>query len=570
MKGDATTGTRGRGGWRRLRAGVASGLAGLLVLAVLAAPVRPGELTPWAFLRLPVEALLAAAVLLALPARVRRPMAALAGAALGLLGVLKLADLGFSGALGRPFDPVSDWALLDDATGFLADSVGRAGATAAAVAVGLLAVGLPAVGALAVLRLAVLLARHETGATRAVAALTVGWVACAAFGVRVAPGVPVADSGAGALVRDHAARVRAGLADRDVFAAQVAADPFRDTPGGQLLTGLRGKDVVVAFVESYGRDAVEDPEFAPGVGAVLDAGTARLRAAGFGARSAYLTSPTAGGGSWLAHATLLSGLWIDTEQRHRSLLAGDRLTLGGAFHRAGWRTVGVMPAAVQDWPEGRFYGYDQFYDSRALGYRGPAFGYAPMPDQYALSVFQRRERAGTGRPPVLAEIALTSSHSPWTLVPRPLGWDDLGDGSVFAHAVTVTPGGRDAVRRSAAQVRAGYRSSVEYTLETLISYVETYGDDDLVLVFLGDHQPAPAVTGADAGRDVPVTVVARDPAVLDRIAGWGWQDGLRPGPGAPVWRMDSFRDRFLTAFGSRAGPAGLPPPRRSPGAAPHR
>ncbi|WP_344750641.1 sulfatase, partial [Micromonospora olivasterospora] len=432
------------------------------------------------------------------------------------------------------------------------------------VAAVLLAVGLLVLGALAVLRLAALLARHHAGATRAVAALTVGWVACAAFGV------PVADSGASALVRDHAARVRVGLADRDVFAAQVAADPFRDAPGGQLLTGLRGKDVVVAFVESYGRDAVEDPEFAPGVGGVLDAGTARLRAAGFGARSAYLTSPTAGGGSWLAHATLLSGLWIDSEQRHRSLLAGDRLTLGGAFHRAGWRTVGVMPAAVEDWPEGRFYGYDEFYDNRALGYRGPAFGYAPMPDQYALSVFQRRERAGADRPPVMAEIALTSSHSPWTLVPRPLGWNELGDGSVFGHATTVTPGGRDAVRRSTAQVRAGYRSSVEYTLATLISYVETYGDDDLVLVFLGDHQPAPVVTGPDAGRDVPVTVVARDPAVLDRIAGWGWRDGLRPGPGAPVWRMDDFRDRFLAAFGSRPGPAGFPPSGASPGAVPRR
>ena len=36
---------------------------------------------------------------------------------------------------------------------------------------------------------------------------------------------------------------------------------------------------------------------------------------------------------------------------------------------------------------------------------------------------------------------------------------------------------------------------------------------------------------------------------MQRIAGWGWQDGLRPSPDAPVWRMDTFRDRFLQAFG---------------------
>ena len=59
--------------------------------------------------------------------------------------------------------------------------------------------------------------------------------------------------------------------------------------------------------------------------------------------------------------------------------------------------------------------------------------------------------------------------------------------------------------------------------------------------------------GENAGKDVPITIVARDPAVLDRIAGWGWQDGLRPGAQSPVWPMESFRDRFLTAFGRQCG-----------------
>jgi hypothetical protein len=81
--------------------------------------------------------------------------------------------------------------------------------------------------------------------------------------------------------------------------------------------------------------------------------------------------------------------------------------------------------------------------------------------------------------------------------------------------------------------------------------VQTYGDDNLVLVFLGDHQPASVVSGQGASHDVPITIVARDPAVLDRISGWGWQSGLKPNAQAPVWRMDSFRDRFLSAFGPR-------------------
>ena len=47
-----------------------------------------------------------------------------------------------------------------------------------------------------------------------------------------------------------------------------------------------------------------------------------------------------------------------------------------------------------------------------------------------------------------------------------------------------------------------------------------------------------------------VPIVAHDPKVLDRISGWGWDPGIHPSPGAPVWRMDAFRDRFLGAYGS--------------------
>ena len=76
------------------------------------------------------------------------------------------------------------------------------------------------------------------------------------------------------------------------------------------------------------------------------------------------------------------------------------------------------------------------------------------------------------------------------------------------------------------RIRADYRQSIVYSLSTLISYVKTYGDDNLVLLFVGDHQPAPVVTGEGASRDVPVTIIARDQAVLNRVSGWGWTTGL--------------------------------------------
>ncbi|MFB4309766.1 sulfatase [Actinomadura sp. GTD37] len=536
------TGTTRR---RRAAARALTGAAFLLVLVALITPDEYALLTPGAFARVPIEGVLGVALILVVRGRARRYAAVTAGAVLGLLFVLKAMDIGFDAVLVRPFDLVLDWPLLRPAVEFVSESAGRAGAIAAVLLTAVLTVGVIALMSLSVLRLSRVVVRHDRAAARAAAVLGTVWVVCAALGAQFVDGVPVASRSAAALAYDHARAVRTSLDDREEFAKAAAVDRFRDTPDGKLLAGLRGKDVVLAFVESYGRSAVESPQYAPSVDAVLDQGSERLRRAGLASRSGWLTSSTAGGGSWLAHATLLSGLWVDNQQRYRTLVNSDRLTLNTAFRRADARTVALMPAITRAWPEGAFYGYDKVYDDRNLGYRGPRFSFATMPDQYTLSTLQRTELARKDRAPVMAETALVSSHAPWASIPRLVPWDEVGDGSVF----TGMGKGYDAPWPAGGRIRTEYRKSIEYTLNTLVSYMETYGGDRTVLVFLGDHQPAPLITGPGASRDVPITIVAKDKAVLDRISGWNWQDGLRPGKDTPVWPMSAFRDRFLTAFG---------------------
>jgi hypothetical protein len=492
--------------------------------------------------------LLGVALVVVLPAKPRRVVALVGGVGLGLVAVWKIIDLGFATALARPFNPMFDWALFEPAVGFLMGSAGRAGAIIAIIGAVGLAVAVLVLVPLSVLRLTRVVVRHRTSAIRVATVLGVAWLALAVAGAQIVPGVPVA-----AHNYDRVYQLGASVRDRDAFATEIVIDAFAGVPGEELLTALRGKDVIVTFVESYGRDAVEDPEFAPEVGGLLEDGNRRLQAAGFGSRSAFLTSPTVGGASWFAHETLLSGLWIDNQQRHRTLVESDRLTLNGAFRRAGWRTVGVMPGISQEWPEGEFFGYDRIYDAHQLGFAPQRLIWAAIPDQYTLAAFQRLERARPDHQPVMVEIPLISSHAPWTPIPEFVDWDELGDGSIFEDMAS-TGDSPDVVLRDPERARTEYRRAIEYTVGALISYVETYGDDDLVLILLGDHQPAPLITGEDASRDVPITIVAGDPAVLDQISGWGWQAGLKPGPQAPVWPMDAFRDQFLAAFGPQPAP----------------
>jgi len=66
------------------------------------------------------------------------------------------------------------------------------------------------------------------------------------------------------------------------------------------------------------------------------------------------------------------------------------------------------------------------------------------------------------------------------------------------------------------------------------------------------------VSGQHASHDVPISIIAHDPAVFERISGWGWQSGLLARPDAPVWRMSAFRDRFLTAYGPQPATGSSP------------
>jgi phosphatidylglycerophosphate synthase len=518
-------------------------LALLLVWTALVAPHEPSDLTLGAFARLPLELLVVVALAAVLPATARRVLAVVAGTVLSMLVVVKVLDIGFFTAFDRPFKPVDDSSYVGIGIETLRDAIGRSSADLVAAVAAALIVALLAVPVLALMRVTRVAAGHRW-ALRAAAALGVVWVA-----LRVV-GAPVATSNATALAVDEVQAVKAGLADHTALAKQIADDRFGTTPGNRLLTGLRGKDVLLVFVESYGRVAVQDSSFSPRIDDVLEQRDAQLRAAGFSSRSAFLTSPTFGGLSWLAHSTMQSGVQVDGQRRYDQLVKYNRLTLTRAFKRAGWRAVGVMPANHRAWPEGStFYRYDKIYDRRNLGYRGPDFGLPPMPDQYTFLALQRRELAPRHRPPVFAEVDLISSHAPWTRIPRLISWDDVGDGSIFER-VPAEESTNAKLFGDAKRARAAYGHSIEYSMRTLFSFVQRYGDDNTVLVVLGDHQPATLVTGQGASHDVPISVIAHDPKVMDQIAGWGWQDGMLPSPRAPVWPMAAFRDRFLSAFGS--------------------
>jgi hypothetical protein len=523
-------------------------LAALIVWAALVAPDRPQDLTPTAFLRLPLEGVVAVALAAIAPTALRRAGAALLGPVLGLIVILKILDIGFFNAFARPFDPVGDLGNLGTGVETLRSALGRSEANLLIVGGVALAVAVLLLTTLSLFRLAGAAARNRRLSIQAIAVLGAVWGICSLSGAALLPGAPIASTTAFGFAVHEVQTVQADIRDDAFFAKQISNDPFRNTPGNRLLTALRGKDVLLVFVESYGQVSVQGSSFSPAIDDVLRSGTVKLHRAGFAARSAFVNAPGFGGISWLAHSTLQSGVWANSQRRYNELVGTHRFTLTDAFNRAGWRTINFAPADDRDWPEGAsYYHYDKLYDRRNIGYHGPGYSYAPMPDQYMFSALQRLELAKTHRRPLFAEVDTVSSHMPWNRIPQQIPWGAVGNGSVFNRTAMFRE--PDSFWWRPNQVKAAYARSLEYSLNTLISFVQRYGRKNLVMVVVGDEQPLPIVSGQGANHEVPISVIAHDPAVIRRIGGWNWQSGLLPSPDAAVWPMSAFRNRFLTAFG---------------------
>lgn len=545
-------------GHRRARAVVGALLTVLsfaVVWAALVAPDHPGNFSSSAFLRVPIEGLVLIALAIILPVNGRRILAVLAGLVLALVVVLKVVDYEIFTLFDRSFEPLGDIGQIGNAIETLRLEAGASQARlieiGAAAGVAAAVILLP----LAMSRLMRVAADNRRFALRAVAGLGAVWAMCAVLGAQLVSHTPIASAISASVLVEEAKTVQAEVNDVGVFAAEIRHDPYRDVPPGSLLRALRGKDVLLVFAESFGRVAIEESSFAPEVDEALAAGDRRLASAGFHSRSGFLISPTFGGGSWLAHSTLNSGLWVHNLRRYAQLLPERRLTLASAFNRAGWRTVDDVPSNDKPWPEGKaFYHWDRIYDRYQVGYHGPSFSYSSMPDQYIYSALQRLELGKAHRRPLFAEVDTVSSHQPWNRIPQEIGWNQVGDGSIYDHLPNHFEGGSFlSYWGDRSRVQAGYGRSIVYTINTLTRFIQRYGKKNLVVIELGDHQPRNPVTGEQAGHQVPISIIAHDPRVLKRIEGWGWNPGLRPRTDAPLWPMSSFRDKFFEAFDS--GPA---------------
>jgi hypothetical protein len=337
---------------------------------------------------------------------------------------------------------------------------------------------------------------------------------------------------------------------RFVVAASTA-DPHRDLPGLPLpqsdLGRLGGDDVLLLFLESYGAVTYDVPAIARSISPARDELAHAAAETDRHVVSAYASSPTFGGGSWLAHASFMSGVEVRDTGDYMLLLTQERETWPKLFRAAGYRPIAVMPGMRSAWPEGAFYGFDTVYDELALEYVGPDFGWWRIPDQFSLARIADLEARTSSHAPLLVFMPTINTHIPFLPVPPyQADWQRVLHPEPYPSAD---------VAASLAEVPdwealgVPYADSFVYTFTYLAGYLRERATADETLVLIGDHQPAASVAGVGARWDVPVHVVTSRSEIAEALMAAGFVAGVALAPQQrPILTLPELSVLLLETF----------------------
>jgi hypothetical protein len=334
-------------------------------------------------------------------------------------------------------------------------------------------------------------------------------------------------------------------------------------------------------VESYGSALTRHPDLRPPFRDLVRRTADTLAASGWHMATARSVSPVRGGRSWLAIASLLTGV----ELRHQLLFNKVQSDLDTAPHLVntldahGYHTVALQPFtfARPGLPVRNLYGFDATLYRDDLQYRGPPYGLADAPDQYSLQFAHETQLAGNK--PYFLFFEAVDSHALWNygLPPLPADWRQFNQAegteagqrrTLRAQAPPRTPFLPDSLTRPRIydQSRpARFLRHIGYEWEVLREYLLDTAPRGSLVILLGDHQP-PLLDTQDA--TVPVHILSTDATWVERARRHGFTEGLWPTDGTPTLRHEGIYSLLMQILTEPRPGGAAPPVYRPEGAAP--
>ena len=326
-----------------------------------------------------------------------------------------------------------------------------------------------------------------------------------------------------------AANVNASLAAQEEIQAYNSIRP-EDFYNFSTTTRLfQRPNIYLIFVESYGSVLYKRPHFVDDYKELMQETNARLQEQGWATETALSTSPTWGGGSWMAYTSAEFGLHIGSQPQFLAIEA--RYTrepypsLGRYLQSQGYRHVRLAPIErklgyEQQVANNALYGPDQWIFPQDLNYQGPMYGWGPSPpDQFSLNKSRELIQA-EGDSPLFFFYLTQGSHYPWAPLPAYVDdWRSLND----PHWPSPPPLSEPISHRDNIQ---HYREAIHYQWQTLSDFILTTPEDEnAIFILIGDHQP-PRVSRKEDGYETPVHIISRDRDFVRRFEPYGFEPGM--------------------------------------------
>lgn len=338
------------------------------------------------------------------------------------------------------------------------------------------------------------------------------------------------------------------------------------------LTLERPPSVYLFAVESYGSVLDRHPRLRGPYRRVLRRTETELRRAGWWAASARLEAPVQGGRSWLAIASILTGVRVDRQLVYnRFQERPDSVPhLVRFLNRQGYKTVALQPFTFSrpGLPLRNLYNFDVTLYRDDLQYRGPSYGLADAPDQYSLNFAHQSELASAE--PFFLFFETVSSHALWNygLPPYLPDWRLFNerDGATADQKKQLKARGTSPTEFLPDSVTAPriydqptperYLQHVTYDLRVIRDYLIDWAPDGSIVVLLGDHQP-PLFETADT--TVPLHILSTDSTIVQRVREFGLTSGFRTNEERPTLRQEGLYSFLIRLLDGRAPSHGRNP-----------
>jgi hypothetical protein len=326
-------------------------------------------------------------------------------------------------------------------------------------------------------------------------------------------------------VRDSAAETSKTLYQKPD--AEVTIPPTEPKAAGEGITiSLIEKDLHIFVIESYGSTIFATIEYLDHMLPVYTRLEQEMMGAGWLAFSGFVRSPAFGGRSWMADASLLSGIQIKTQAAFDQIAEREQPAellafLGDNNYYRIYAAPGTT-AADESWRSA--YPFEEYLLSDDYDYSGPFLNLGAMSDQFILHSVTQRHLL-----PFRKEFALyllVSSHVPFKVVPKYIeDWSLLSNGEVYYEDHLMyfennwLTGG---------ELAEGYLAGIEYSLTTTAGYLSNIIEERGLTIIVGDHQPRKPVSDSRAGYAVPIHILLPEELPVTVPQEWKMQPGFIP------------------------------------------